>query len=109
MTDGVRNYILESSNMERQEVIAFGNVEVNIIQPLPESVSLAKVLHMISGLLPKDYYRGISKIQVSDHPKFANKEYARGSFGLYSILIKQFLSYSEISFSALISSSHIFL
>ena len=75
MTDGVRNYILESSNIERQEVIAFGNVEVNIIQPLPESVSLAKVLHMISGLLPKDYYRGISKIQVSDHPKFANKEF----------------------------------
>ena len=75
MTDGVRKYILETSNIEREEVIAFGNVEVQIVKPLPDDVSLAKVLHMISGLLPRNYYRGITKIQVDDHPKFANKEF----------------------------------
>ena len=75
MTDGVREYILETSNIEREEVIAFGNVDVEIVRPLPDTVSLAKVLHMISGLLPKNYYRGISKIQVDDHPKFANREF----------------------------------
>ena len=53
MTDGVRKYILETSNIEREEVIAFGNVEVQIVKPLPHNVSLAKVLHMISGLLPR--------------------------------------------------------
>lgn len=75
MTDGVRKYILETSNIEREEVIAFGNVEVQIVKPLPDNVSLAKVLHMISGLLPRKYYHGINKIQVDDHPKFANKEF----------------------------------
>ena len=42
-------------------------------------------------------------------PKLDKSEYARGSFGLYSILIKQSLSCSAISLIAFISSSHIFL
>ena len=72
MTQGVRDYILETSNVEKEEFLAFGNVEVDVIRPLPDDVSLAKVLHMISGLLPKAYYRDITKIQVGDHPKFAD-------------------------------------
>jgi len=75
MTQGVRDYILETSNVEKEEFLAFGNVEVKVVHPLPEDVSLAKVLHMISGLLPKAYYRDITKIQVGDHPKFADKEF----------------------------------
>tara|TARA_B100000287_G_C20616658_1_gene774270 strand:- start:494 stop:1177 length:684 start_codon:yes stop_codon:yes gene_type:complete len=75
MTQGLRDYILETSNIEKQEFLAFGNVEVKIVNPLPENVSLAKVLHMISGLLPRAYYSDITKIQVGDHPKFADKEF----------------------------------
>tara|TARA_R110000782_G_scaffold88289_2_gene170491 strand:- start:252 stop:935 length:684 start_codon:yes stop_codon:yes gene_type:complete len=75
MTQGVRDYILETSNVEKEQVLAFGNVEVEVVRSLPDDVSLAKVLHTITGLLPKLYYRGITKIQVGDHPKFADKDF----------------------------------
>ena len=68
MTQGVRDYILETSNVEKEQVLAFGNIEVEIVRSLPDDVSLAKVLNTIAGLLPKLYYRGITKIQVGDHP-----------------------------------------
>ena len=75
MTQGVRDYILETSNVEKEQVLAFGNIEVEIVRSLPDDVSLAKVLNTIAGLLPKLYYRGITKIQVGDHPKFADKDF----------------------------------
>ena len=56
MTQGVRDYILETSNVEKEEFLAFGNVEVKVVRPLPEDVSLAKVLHMLMLCIKMGFY-----------------------------------------------------
>ena len=37
MTQGVRDYILETSNVEKEQVLAFGNVEVEVVRSLPDT------------------------------------------------------------------------
>ena len=46
MTNGIEQYIRETAEIEREEMIAFGNVNVFQKDQLPDNVNLAKVLYI---------------------------------------------------------------
>ena len=48
MTNGIEQYIRETAEVEREEMIAFGKVDVIVKDDLPKNVNLSKVLSMWS-------------------------------------------------------------
>ena len=74
MTNGIEQYIRETAEVEREELIAFGKVDVFVKDQLPKNVNLAKVLYIIRQTLPEKYFHGLEEIHVSNDAKFAERD-----------------------------------
>ena len=74
MTNGIEQYILETAEVKREKLIAFGKVDVFIKDQLPENVNLAKVLHIVRQTLPEKYFYGLEEIHISKDAKFAERD-----------------------------------
>ena len=74
MSDIMRNYISEKADMEREEVIAFGGVDVHISNQLPDGINLSKVLYVVRSTLPEKYFYGLEKIIVGESEKFEKRD-----------------------------------
>ena len=74
MTNGIEQYIRETAEVEREELIAFGKVDVFVKDQLPKNVNLAKVLYIIRQTLPEKYLHGLEEIHVSNDAKFAERD-----------------------------------
>ena len=74
--DNIKNYINQSRKvyMERKETTLHKNINVIIKDPLPEHISLAKVLEYIEKLIPKHLVYNIDSIYIGDFEFMRQKE-----------------------------------
>jgi len=73
MTNGIEQYIRETAEVEREELIAFGKVDVFVKDQLPSNVSLAKVLYIVKQTLPEKFFHGLEEIHVTKDEKFSER------------------------------------
>ena len=74
MSNTIRNYISEKADIEREELIAFGSVDVIVKNQLPPGINLGKVLYVTRSTLPEKYFYGLEKIVVGDSDKFDKRD-----------------------------------
>ena len=74
MTNGIEQYIRETAEIESEEMIAFGNVNVFQKDQLPDNVNLAKVLYIVRQTLPEKYFYGLEEIHVSNEEQFEERD-----------------------------------
>ena len=74
MTNGIEQYIRETAEVEREEMIAFGKVDVIVKDDLPKNVNLSKVLYIVRQTLPEKYFHGLEEIHVSNDIKFQERD-----------------------------------
>jgi hypothetical protein len=74
MSDTIRDYILEKAETSREEIIAFGKVDVKIDADLPENINLGKVLYIVRSTLPENYFHGLRNIFVTEEAQFAERD-----------------------------------
>tara|TARA_Y100000592_G_scaffold101038_1_gene184863 strand:+ start:1284 stop:1964 length:681 start_codon:yes stop_codon:yes gene_type:complete len=73
MTNGIEQYIRETAEVEREELIAFGKVDVFVKDQLPSNVNLSKVLYIVRQTLPEKFFYGLEEIHVSKDEKFLER------------------------------------
>ena len=74
MTNGIEQYIRETAEVEREEMIAFGNVDIVVKDQLPDNVNLGKVLYIVRQTLPEKFFHGLEEIHVTKDTQFEERD-----------------------------------